>query len=78
MSASGLYGQGESLLSETPDTIFITCKYKRKKTPDTYIIRKQPIQGPFNPRKGSKENNLTDVEKNIPKETLPKFRHKVD
>ena len=46
LSASVLYVQGESLSSETPDTPCITRKNKRKKTPDTLIIIKQPIQAP--------------------------------
>ena len=53
--------QGESLSSETPDTLCIPCKNKRKKTPDTSIIRKQPIQEPVNPRKRAKEITLTDI-----------------
>ena len=51
---SGLSGQGESLSSETTDTLCIPCKNKRKKTPDTSIIRKQPIQEPVYPRKRGK------------------------
>ena len=39
---------GESLSSVTTDTLCITCKNKRKKTPDTSIIRKQPIKKPVN------------------------------
>ena len=38
---------------------------ERKKTPDTQIIRKQPIQEPVNPKKRAKIT-LTDVEKNSP------------
>ena len=55
-------GQGESLSSETPDTLRIPLNNKRKKTPYTLIIRKQPLQEPFNPRKMAKGNTLTDVE----------------
>ena len=43
LSVYDLSGKGESLSSETPDTLCILCKKKRKKTPDTLIIRKQPI-----------------------------------
>ena len=54
LSVSVLYGQGESLSSETPDNLRIPRKNKRKKTPGTPIIRKQPIQEPVNPRKRAK------------------------
>ena len=37
-----------SLSSVTPDTLCIIRKNKIKKTPDTLIIRKQPIQEPSN------------------------------
>ena len=46
-----LSGQGASLSSVIPDIICIPGKNKRNKTPDTSIIRKEPIQEPFNPRK---------------------------
>ena len=59
-------GQGESLSSETPDTLCIPRKNKRKKTPDTLIIRKQHNQKPVNPRKREEDNTLTDVRKNSP------------
>ena len=42
------------LSNETPDTLRIPRNNKRKKTPDTLIIRKQPIQEPVNPRKRAK------------------------
>ena len=42
------------------------------------IIRKQPIPEPVNPRKRSKDDTITDIEKTSPKETPPSFRHKVD
>ena len=60
------FGQGEILSSETPDTLRIPRKNKRKKNPDTSVIRKQPIQEPVNPRKREKYNTLTDVEKDSP------------
>ena len=62
--------QEEILSSETPDTICIYRNNKRKKTPDTLIIRKQHIQETVNSRKRAKENNLTDVEK-----ISPSFNH---
>ena len=55
--------KGESLLSETPDTVCITRKNKRNKTPDTSIIIKKLIQEPVNTRKRAKDNNLTNAEK---------------
>ena len=54
LRVSVLTGQGESLSSETPDTLRISLKNKRKKTPDTSVIRKQHIQEPLNPSKRSK------------------------
>ena len=42
------------------------------------IIRKEPIQEPVNPRKRTKQNTITDAEKNCPKKTPPFFLHKVD
>ena len=69
---------GEILSSITPDIIPIPCKIKRKKTSDTSIIRKQPIQEPVNPSKRVKEITLTDVEKCSPKEKPPSFWHKVE
>ena len=54
LSVSGFSLKGESLSCETPDTLRIPLRNKRKKTPDTSIIRKQPIQEPFNPRKREK------------------------
>ena len=71
-------GQGEILSSETTDTIHISFKNKRKKTPKTLIIRKQTIQEAVNPRKRLKGNNLNDVEKLSPKETPTTFWHEVD
>ena len=69
---------GEVLSSVTPDQQRIPRKNKRNKTSDTSIIRKEPIQEPVNPRKMSKENTITDIEKSCPKETPPLFWHKVD
>ena len=51
LSVSVLSGHGESLSSVTPDTLCIPRKNKRKKNPDTLIIRKQPIKEPVNPTK---------------------------
>ena len=69
---------GESLSSVTQDILCIPCKNKINKTPDTSIIRKEPIQEPVNPRKRAIGITLTDVEKGSPKETPSSFRHKVD
>ena len=71
-------GHGESLSIVTPDQQRIPCKNKRKKTPGTLIIRKEPIQEPVNPRKKSKEVTIPDVGKSILKETTPSYRHMVD
>ena len=71
-------GHGESFSSETPNTLCIPCKNKRKKTSDTSIIRKQHIQEPVKTRKRAKEITLTYVENSCPKETPPLFRNKVD
>ena len=54
------------------------ARIKKKKTPDTSMIRQQPSKEPENPRKRTNENTLTDVEKSSPKETTPSFLHKVD
>ena len=66
-SVSILYGKGECLSSVPPDILHINCNYKINKNPDTSIIRKKPIKGPFNPSKRSTEITLTDVEKGSPK-----------
>ena len=42
------------------------------------IIRKEPIQEPFKPRKREKEDTITNVEKSCPKETPTFFWHRVD
>ena len=60
------------------DIIRVPRKNKRRKTPDTSIIRKQYIQELVNPIKMEKENTLTDLEKSIPKEKPPYFWHKLD
>ena len=73
LSVSVLSGQEKSLSSVTPDNICIFRNNKRKKTPDTLIIRKQPIQEPFNTRKRAKENTLTDVKQLVLKKHLQLF-----
>ena len=45
---------GDDLAGITPDILCIPRKNKINKTPDTFIIRKQPIQEPFNPNKREK------------------------
>ena len=42
------------------------------------IIIKNPVQEPANTRKMAKEDTIPDVEKSIPKETIPSFWNKVD
>ena len=59
LSVSILYGQGESLSSVTSYNIFIPSKNKRKKTPDTSVIRKEPIGDTVNPRKRTKGDTVT-------------------
>ena len=54
LSVSVLSGHGESLSSVTPDQQRIPRKNKIKKISDTLIIRKEPIQEPFNPKKMAK------------------------
>ena len=54
LSISVLSGHGESLSSATPDILCIDRKIKISKTPDTLIIRKQPIKESFNPKKRAK------------------------
>ena len=71
-------GQGNFLSSVTPYNLLISRKNKIKKTPEDSIIRRQHIQEPVNPRKRAKENTLTEVKTNSPKETPPTFWHKVD
>ena len=51
---SGLSVHGEILSSVTPDQQCIPRNNKRKKTPNTLIIRKQPILEPVNPIKRAK------------------------
>ena len=75
---SVLYVQGECLSSVTPYNVCISSYIKRKKTSDTYIIIKQPIKEPVNPRKITQENPFTEVEKGITKETPQSFLNKVD
>ena len=54
LSVSSLSGKIESSSSETLDTLCITRKNNIKKTTDTSIIRKQPIQEPVDPSKRGK------------------------
>ena len=71
-------GQGEILASVTLDHICIPRKNKRKKTPDTSVIRRETIGDTVNPRKRGKEDTVTDVEKYSLHKTLPYFWHNVD
>ena len=56
-----MYGQGDDLSSATPDNICIPRKNKRKKIPDTLVIKKLPNGEQVNPRKRAKEDTVTDV-----------------
>ena len=78
MSVYVFPGHVETLSSVTPDQQSISRKNKRKKTSDTSIIRKKPIQEPVKTRKRAKEITLTDVEKACHKETPQFFWRKVD
>ena len=51
----------------------MTRKNKRKRTPETSVIIKEPIQEPVNPRKREKEGTITDVEKIVLKQHLHLF-----
>ena len=64
--------QGDDLAGITPDILCIPRRNKIKHS-DTSIIRKEPIQEPFNPSKSAKEGTLTDVEKSSPKKNLQLF-----
>ena len=72
-----MYGQVDDLVSVTQDHLRISSKNKRKKPPDTSVIRKEPIGESFNPKKNSKEDTVTDVENFTLLKTPPSFRHKV-
>ena len=54
LGVSILSGIGESLSSETPDTLCICRKIRIKKNPDISIIRKKHIKEPVNPREMEK------------------------
>ena len=71
------YRQGESLVSVTPDQQRIPCKNKINKTPYSSVIRKEPIEDTVNPRKISKEDTVTDLEKDSLHKTPPYFLHKL-
>ena len=58
LGISVLYGQGESLESLTTYKQRITCNNKRKKTPASQVIRKEPIGDTVNPRKISQEDTV--------------------
>ena len=55
--------QCKSLESVRKDQQHITRKNKIKKTPDSKVIRKEPIGDTVKPRKIPKEDTVTDVEK---------------
>ena len=69
--------QEDDMAGITPYILRIPRKNKINKTLYTYIIIKEPIQEPVNPRKSSKQDTIADVEKYSLKETPPYFRHKV-
>ena len=57
---------------------YIPRKNKRKKAPDTSVIRKIPIVDTVNSRKTGEKDTLTDVEIYSLHKTPPYFQHKVD
>ena len=63
----------KSLSSVTPDKQRITRKNKRRKTSDTFIMRKETIPEPVNPSKGAKDDTIPDVEKVVLKKQLHCF-----
>ena len=63
LSVYVLSGQGESLSSVTPDQKLISRNNERKKTPSSYVLRKEPIGDTVNPRKISQEDTVIDQEK---------------
>ena len=69
--------KGESLSNVTPDNIRISRKKKRK-TPDSLVIRKELIGDTVNPGKIPKDYTVTDVEKYSLHQTPKTFRNKVD
>ena len=76
MDVSVFSGQGESLKSVTPDQIRIYRKNKRKKTPASLVLRKEPIRDTVNLRIRSQEYTITDSEKVIQHKTPQPFRNK--
>ena len=50
-NVSDFFRQGKSLASVTPDNIRIPSKNKKKKTPESLVIRKEPIITTVNSRK---------------------------
>ena len=69
-------GQGESLASVTPDQQRITIKNNRKKTPSSYVLRKEPIGYTVSSRKISQEDTVIDEEKGIQHKTYQTFVYK--
>ena len=74
MGASVLSGDGESLSSLTPDQQLIPLKNKKKKTPDTLIIREELIQEPVNSGKRANEYSIPDVKKLVQKKHLHRLK----
>ena len=68
----------ETIYQVKHQIFFVFLAIIKEKTPDTSIIREQPIQKTVKPKKRAKENSLTDVEKVGPKEKPLLFRNKVD
>ena len=71
-------GKGYDLQSVTPDNLCIPRKIKENKTSDSLVIRKKYIGDTVNPRKRSKDDTVTDVEKYSLHKTPPSFWHNAD
>ena len=66
-------GLGESLSSVTPDQQLISRKNRINKTPDSSVLRKDPIGYTVKHRKISQEDNVIDPEKGSQHKTSRPF-----
>ena len=73
-----MFRQGDDLASVIPDQQRTPRKNKIRKSQNILVIRKEFIVGTVNPRKVSKGDAVTDVEKYSLHKTPPCFQHKVD
>ena len=68
--------QGENLASVTPDQKYTPRKKKRKKTPSSLVLRKEPIGDTVNQRKILQEDNVIDPEKGSQHKTSRPYQNK--